>query len=229
MFNWLYILWFTYICKKTISHQVHICGPSYHHHQSARMDLHPLFRVRSWNNGINYIFYYILMVQMYKVMTWFSVQVDVIPDICDILLTILNHVIWIGKQICLNLCGDLSLFGTRHHGIKTLSTLLALCEGNPLVTSGFPSQRVSNAGLWCFHWSEQAIGQIVKFWLIWETMTLQSPSSGECMTLMWNYCNGERTSAASVMTEFVSCDGMGPKHECQLSLPWPWWPHHHRQ
>ena len=29
--------------------------------------------------------------------------------------------------------------------MEVLSTLLALCEGNPLVTSGFPSQRASNA------------------------------------------------------------------------------------
>ena len=33
------------------------------------------------------------------------------------------------------------------HDTETLSTLLALCEGNPPVTSGFPSQRTSNAEL----------------------------------------------------------------------------------
>ena len=30
------------------------------------------------------------------------------------------------------------------------SILLALCEGNPLVTGGFPPQRTSNVDLWCF-------------------------------------------------------------------------------
>ena len=30
------------------------------------------------------------------------------------------------------------------HAMDTFSTLLALCEGNPLGTSGFPSQRASN-------------------------------------------------------------------------------------
>ena len=37
-----------------------------------------------------------------------------------------------------------------------MSTLLALCEGNPLVTSGCPSQRVSDVESWCFLccWSE---------------------------------------------------------------------------
>ena len=31
-----------------------------------------------------------------------------------------------------------------------LSTLLALCEGNPPVAGGFPSQRTSDVKLWCF-------------------------------------------------------------------------------
>ena len=34
--------------------------------------------------------------------------------------------------------------------METLSALAALCEGNPSVTSGFPSQRVSDADVWCF-------------------------------------------------------------------------------
>ena len=34
--------------------------------------------------------------------------------------------------------------------MNTLSTLLALCEGNPPVTGGFPSQQTSNVVLWCF-------------------------------------------------------------------------------
>ena len=33
-----------------------------------------------------------------------------------------------------------------------ISTLLALCEGNPLVTSGFPSQRASNVGSISMSW-----------------------------------------------------------------------------
>ena len=33
---------------------------------------------------------------------------------------------------------------------ENLSTLLALCEGNPSVTDGFPSLRASNAELWSF-------------------------------------------------------------------------------
>ena len=38
----------------------------------------------------------------------------------------------------------------RHHHIKTLSVWLALCEGNPPVTGGFPFQRASCAGFCIF-------------------------------------------------------------------------------
>ena len=34
--------------------------------------------------------------------------------------------------------------------MKQLSALLALCEVNPPVTGGFPSQSASNVDLWCF-------------------------------------------------------------------------------
>ena len=37
-----------------------------------------------------------------------------------------------------------------HHQIKTVSVLLALCERNPRVTGGFPSQSASNAGFGVF-------------------------------------------------------------------------------
>ena len=42
--------------------------------------------------------------------------------------------------------------------METFSALLALCEGNPLVTGGLPSLMASNAEIWCFlnklltHW-----------------------------------------------------------------------------
>ena len=35
------------------------------------------------------------------------------------------------------------------HDMETLSSLLAPCEGNPLVTGGFPSQIAANADPWC--------------------------------------------------------------------------------
>ena len=43
-----------------------------------------------------------------------------------------------------------------HHGMEIFFILLALCEGNPLVTSGFPSRKASNVEHWCFHWCKYA-------------------------------------------------------------------------
>ena len=40
--------------------------------------------------------------------------------------------------------------------METVSALLDLCEGNPTVTGGFPSQRASNVELWCFLWCQSA-------------------------------------------------------------------------
>ena len=38
--------------------------------------------------------------------------------------------------------------------METFSMLLVLCEGNPPVTGGFPSQKASNGDLW---WVDQAL------------------------------------------------------------------------
>ena len=41
----------------------------------------------------------------------------------------------------------------RRHDVETLCALLALCEGNQVI-SGLPPQRISDAWLWCFLWSQ---------------------------------------------------------------------------
>ena len=43
-------------------------------------------------------------------------------------------------------------FAQLHDDINVWTPLLALCESNPPVTSGFPSQRGSNLELWCSLW-----------------------------------------------------------------------------
>ena len=65
------------------------------------------------------------------------------------------------------------------HVIGTLYTFLALCEGNPPVTGGFPSQRASNVELLCLVWChpEQAIKQTSEMPVIWDMM------------LMWHHSN----------------------------------------
>ena len=56
-----------------------------------------------------------------------------------------------------------------HPDREMISALLALCVGNPLVTSGFPSQRASNAELSLFlcWYPGQAVEQTVELQVIW--------------------------------------------------------------
>ena len=56
------------------------------------------------------------------------------------------------------------------HDMERLSALLALCEGNPPVTGGFPSQKANNAELWFFFLlllAKQADKQTVKMPVVW--------------------------------------------------------------
>ena len=59
--------------------------------------------------------------------------------------------------------------------MELLTALLALCEGNPPATGGFPSQRTSDMGFefflfWCN--PKQAIEQTVELPEIWDGITL---------------------------------------------------------
>ena len=72
-----------------------------------------------------------------------------------------------------------------HHDMVMLSSLLALCEGNPPVTGGFPSQRANNAELCCFlcFVSLKTVGQSVELPVIWYALMLKwSPHR---VTLLW--------------------------------------------
>ena len=61
------------------------------------------------------------------------------------------------------LCGYLS--NTWGHGdLKMLSAFLALCEGNPLVTGGFPSQRACNVEIFCFLCCQPYWTSSLSFW-----------------------------------------------------------------
>ena len=58
-----------------------------------------------------------------------------------------------------------------HHNMENIFTLLARCEGNPLVTSGFPSQK--GPVMQGFDvLAGSAIEQIVEMPVIWHTITL---------------------------------------------------------
>ena len=81
------------------------------------------------------------------------------------------------------------------YDMGTLSTLLALCEGNPLVTSGFPSQTASNAELFYFFFfvslkllqAEEVVEQIIKLPDIWAATVL-----------MWHHGDGIWVCEASL-------------------------------
>ena len=77
------------------------------------------------------------------------------------------------------------------HATKMLSTLLALCEGNLLVSSRFHSQRASNVELWWFLCSspEQTIVQTVKLLVISETIMF-----------IWHNCNAIKKPCSVVIT-----------------------------
>ena len=53
--------------------------------------------------------------------------------------------------------------------MKTISALLALCEGNPPATA-----KASDAELWCFLWSapEQTVEQTTGTPVIWDAIVL---------------------------------------------------------
>ena len=67
------------------------------------------------------------------------------------------------------------------HVMEMLSALLALCEGNSHVTSGFPSQMANNGGLWYFLWcsTEQAVEPTIFFSAVWEAMMVTWPHGND--------------------------------------------------
>ena len=58
--------------------------------------------------------------------------------------------------------------------METLSALLALCEGNPPVTGGFPSQWQVTQSFDFFLWSaaKQTVKQIIETPVIWDAIAL---------------------------------------------------------
>ena len=58
--------------------------------------------------------------------------------------------------------------------METFSALLALCEGKPPVTGGFPPQRPVTQSIDVFFWSapEQTVEQKVEMSVIWDTIAL---------------------------------------------------------
>ena len=65
------------------------------------------------------------------------------------------------------------------HDMETLSALLALCEGNPLVTGGFPTNdQWSRILIFLCRQLDKAVEQTVEWLVIWDAMMP-----------MWHHCN----------------------------------------
>ena len=60
------------------------------------------------------------------------------------------------------------------HQMETFYASLALCERNPPVTGGFPSQRPVTRSFFCFLWSapEQSVAQTIETLAIWDAIVL---------------------------------------------------------
>ena len=67
---------------------------------------------------------------------------------------------------------NLISFVGRWTVMEQFSLLLALCEGNPSVTGGFPLTKASDAELWCFFWlaPEQTAMQTGETPVIWDAI-----------------------------------------------------------
>ena len=89
--------------------------------------------------------------------------------------------------------------------MEMLSTLLALCVWNPLVTGGFRSQGTCNMDLWCFLWCqpERAVEQTIKLPVIWEAMTLMWC---RCYTILFPR-NVTRVSSCTKLNTVKSATG----------------------
>ena len=87
--------------------------------------------------------------------------------------------------------------------MEAFSMLLALCEGNPLVTGEFPSQKASDAELWCFLWSvpEQTVDQTIEMPVIWDTIALIMTSLNDTEPIVTQFTD---TYMSPVFNELIS-------------------------
>ena len=131
-----------------------------------------------------------------------------------------------------------SLFSHRtwwRHDMEAFSATLALCEGNPLVIGGFPSQRTSNAGLWCFLWRtfQPKFGFIVQLPIMVTSYGHDGVSNYQPHHCLLNRLFGCRSRKASKLRVTGLCAGNSPgtgefsalmaSNAESVSI---WWRHH---
>ena len=81
---------------------------------------------------------------------------------------------WHHMNLEVSQCSDIPLFPGQQPRNHQRSALLGICEGNPLVNGGFPSQRASNAEIVSISWHHHDI------------VSIQYPSRQKTSN---NYCN----------------------------------------
>ena len=66
------------------------------------------------------------------------------------------------------------LFTVEHDDVTKFSALLAICEGNPPVTGGFPTTKASDAELWRLLWPvpKQMVEEAIETPAIWDAIAL---------------------------------------------------------
>ena len=93
-----------------------ICILSYYHHQIGSMNYYPLFRVRSWNNGVRCMSFYILI----HTGAWFCSFVLLCKDTVNAYTST-----YINRQICPTVKGGISLAVWLHY-IPNIETMVAV-------------------------------------------------------------------------------------------------------
>ena len=64
------------------------------------------------------------------------------------------------------------VYALGRHRKENMSALLALCEGNPPVTDGFPSQRPVTLKFYFLCDPEQMVEQTIDILVIWDAIVL---------------------------------------------------------
>ena len=105
-----------------------------------------------------------------------------------------------------------------HHlmlsAMEMLSALLALCEGNPPGTGGFPSQRTSNADL-CF-WPEQVAEQTIELVVLYDNIPLMCRHYNILKFIVEIYMTSPLTECRS-RREVVVFIRYWPQDDCAVS------------
>ena len=100
----------------------------------------------------------------------------------------------------------------RVHDMKVFSTSpLALCEGNPLVTGVWPSQRTNNVELWCLFYFFIGLNKLLNKQLSYQWSKL--PWSPGDIAVLLNFISVWSISKWEILSCFLQIFGM-LQYEC---------------